>query len=213
MNPFKALACMRGPRTRIFLPALLCAFFLMTPMAGAHKVYLFAWVEGDTVYTDSYFSKSKKIADGKIEVFGAEGEKLLEGKTDENGAFSFKVPKKTDLRIVLEATMGHKTEFLVTADELGGVSAEAGDPTAIELPAETPEEAPASSPPAAGGIERAELKKILDETLEARLKPISRAVARLEEERGPSTTDILGGLGYILGLMGVALYFKSRKRD
>jgi nickel transport protein len=185
----------------------------MTPMASAHKVYIFAWVEGDTVYTDSYFSKSKKIADGKIEVFDADGKKLLEGKTDEDGAFSFKIPKKTDLRIVLEATMGHKGEFLLTADELGEVSPETVDVAADEPPKESPEVAVASSAPSPTGIETTELKRILEEALEARLKPISRGIARLEEERGPSTTDIVGGLGYIFGLMGVALYFKSRKKS
>jgi len=51
-------------------------------------------------------------------VFDLSGNKLLEGKTNDNGEFSFKIPKKADLRIVLEATMGHKTEYILKADEI-----------------------------------------------------------------------------------------------
>jgi len=32
-------------------------------------------------------------------------------------------------------------------------------------------------------------------------------------ECGPGITEIMGGIGYIIGLVGIALYFSNRKRN
>ena len=84
----------------------------------AHRVNVFAWVEGDTIHVESKFSSGKHVKAGKITVSDAEGTELLTGLTDENGAFSFKVPKKTELKIILEAGTGHRGEWTVAASEI-----------------------------------------------------------------------------------------------
>ena len=87
----------------IFLPVIfliLIIIFLINSSAMAHKVTVFAWVEGNTVFTESKFSKGKPAKNAQILVYDKEGRELLEGKTDNKGEFSFKVPKLTDLRIV-----------------------------------------------------------------------------------------------------------------
>ena len=43
---------------------------------------------------------------------------ILEGKTDEKGHFSFPPPKKQDLVIIINATMGHKNSFLLKEEEM-----------------------------------------------------------------------------------------------
>ena len=185
------------------LAFVLC--FTSVPPALAHKVYLFAWVEGDTVYTDSYFPGKKKVINGPIKVFDPSGKQLLEGKTDENGQFSFKIPQRTDLRIVLEATMGHKTEYLLKAEEVSGIEVK---PDAEKETAKLQDSSP-------GSVQTADMEQIriiLEKAIDDRLKPIVRMLARLQEERGPGLTEIIGGIGYIFGLMGIALYFKSRKK-
>ncbi len=196
------------------LPVLLALAVLLVwaPAAQAHKVYLFAWVEGDTVLTDSYFSKSKKVMGGKVEVFDPSGEKLLEGLTDDQGAFAFAVPRKTDLRIVVTAGMGHKGEFLLAADELPD-SVASSEAVSTEQSAQPT--APAAAAPQNASAVPADLeqmKKIMAETLDARIKPLERAIADLKREEGPSLTDIIGGLGYIFGLMGLAMYLRQRRR-
>jgi nickel transport protein len=93
--------------------AVLAVLFSLSP-AMAHKVNIFAYAENGTVYTESYFPDGKKVEKGSIEVFDPAGKKLLEGKTDQEGRFSFPLPaKKEDLNIVLNATMGHKNSFLL----------------------------------------------------------------------------------------------------
>ena len=180
---------------------LLC---FSTP-AFAHKVYLYAWVEGNMVYTESYFSGGTKVNNGLMQVFDAAGKKLLEGHTNAKGEFSFKIPQKTDLRIVINASMGHRGEYVLKADELGGSSA--SETGKEQVTAVTKTESPSSVQ-----VNADEIRKIVDESLDSRLRPIARSIARLQEEKGPGFTEIIGGIGYIFGIMGLLLYFRSRKK-
>ena len=164
-------------------------------------------MEGDTVYTDSYFPNKSKVIGGRIEVYDPAGHKLLEGRTDDKGAFAFKIPQKTDLRIVLEATMGHKTEFTLKAEELGGDVEEAQTPSA-----QTPEESEIRAESSTGvEVDREEIRRVVEESLDLKLKPVLRQLAKLQEEQGPGLTEAVGGIGYIVGLMGLVLYVRSRK--
>ena len=74
---------------------------LLAGTALAHKVTLFAYVEG-----------------GKVLVYDSQEKLLLEGLTDKAGLFSFAIPKVDDLTIVLDATMGHKNSFKLKKAEV-----------------------------------------------------------------------------------------------
>ena len=84
----------------------------------AHRVNLFAWVEGDMVYVESKFSGGRRVNAGKITVLDSQGTELLSGTTNEKGEFSFKVPQKTELKIVLVAGTGHRAEWSISANEI-----------------------------------------------------------------------------------------------
>jgi nickel transport protein len=163
----------------------------------AHKVIIFAWVEGDTVFTESKFSGGREATGARVLVFDRAGKQLLEGKTNNKGEFSFKIPKLTDLRIVLIAGMGHKAEWRIPESEIkeAGVSEKkmAGE----------------SSQPIDVGLSKEEIKELIEESLDRKLRPIVRMMTE-SQSKGPTITEIVGGIGYILGLMGVAIYFKNR---
>jgi len=95
-------------------------FFISVATVHAHGVHVFARLDGDLIVTESYFSDERKVNEGVIRVYDPSGALLLEGKTDDKGVFSFKVPQETDLKIVLEVSMGHRAEYLLTAEELTG---------------------------------------------------------------------------------------------
>lgn len=196
----------RYPHARQIIPFvwLLFLFLTLSSTVYAHKVYLFAWVEGNMIHTDSYFPGKRKVIGGLVEVFDSSGKKLLEGKTDKKGAFSFKIPKKTDLRIVLEVTMGHKTEYLLSSDEIPEIAIK-GDLTTVRDKSKTPLST-------AVQMDMEKIRIMLEETLDSRLKPISKRLAKIRKERGAGFTEIIGGLGYIFGLMGLIIYFKNRKK-
>jgi nickel transport protein len=189
----------KGHNKSLIILFLASILVISTPLpAFAHKVIIFAWVEGDTVFTESKFSGGKRAINAQVQVFDREGKQLLEGKTDNNGEFSFKVPKLTDLRIVLTAGTGHKGKWTIPESELQEVVA-----LLEKKKAEEP------SQPIAVGLTKEEIKDLIDDSLDRKLRPIVRMMTE-SQSKGPSVNEIVGGIGYIVGLMGVALYFKNR---
>lgn len=190
------------------LPAitLLAAFlWAFSSPAQAHRVTVFAWVDGDTVHTQSKFGAGQKVQGGEILVLDEAGNHLLTGKTDDNGEFSFPIPQQSALKIVLLATMGHRAEWSIPITEMTG--AEMPPPAAGPPSGNIPE--PQTLPEAAAATE--DLEKIVEKVLERKLQPIHRLLAEIRQE-GPSFRDIFGGIGYIFGLVGVAAYFRCRKQ-
>jgi len=159
-------------------------------------------VEGDTVYTESYFPDGKKVEGGIVQVYDSKGNKLLEGKTDKDGQFNFKPPKKDDLKIVLIATLGHRASYTLSKDELPDIAA-AKKEQKLKLKEPAAEEV--------AQLDLDQVKKIIDSSLDEKLKPIMRELARMQQKR-VSLQEVIGGIGYILGIMGIILYFVSKKR-
>jgi len=194
---------------------LLCLFMLLSSLfipgrpLHAHSVYIYAWVEGDTVYTESYFGSNKRVMGGLVKVFDPSGKKLLEGKTNEQGEFSFKIPEKTDLRIVLDATMGHGAEFILRAGELPGVAGTRKQEVEKEIEKRDSQEI--APTPVQADVEQ--IRTVMEKVLDSRLNPIIRSLAKIQEEKGPGMTEIVGGIGYIVGIMGLVLFFRGRKRN
>ena len=127
----------------------------------AHKVNIFAYVEGDLVYTESYFPDGHKVERGTIEVYDSRKNKLLTGVTDKKGIFNFRPPKKDDLKIVIIAGMGHKNSYLLSADELPDTMfAEKSHPPLVEFGSKNKFPAQAGSQkPSAKGLHHGENDK------------------------------------------------------
>lgn len=174
--------------------------------AHAHKVTIFAWAEGDTVYTESKFSGGKKVRDGKVEVFDNAGTLLLAGRTSDNGEFSFRPPQITDLKIVLTAGMGHQNSWRLSAAELGAEVAAPVPPPAVES-APRPQTGTSADH---SGLSAGEVEAIVARQLEQKIRPLTRLLVAAQDTR-PTLSDILGGIGYILGLVGLGAYLRYRK--
>lgn len=195
-------------------------WLLLLPVSvSAHNVTVFAWVDGDTIHTQSKFSGGKRVKNAPILVYDFKDVLLLEGKTDENGMFSFKIPQKTALKIVLKASMGHLAFWKLQAEELGETESKtAVQPTGMKVPLVT-------DSGSAGieknvdvlestkiSLERREIEEIINASLDKKLRPITEMLADAMNQK-PGFTEIMGGIGYILGLVGIALYFANRKRN
>ena len=185
----------------------------------AHKVIIFAYVEGDRVYTESYFSDGKKCVDSKIEVFDSQGNKLLEGLTDEEGKFSFEIPQEGDLKIVLTASMGHRAEYSILADELkeiaGSIKEELEEPVSSERKDESSlgeiDKQKETVSPEISSLDLKELQLLIEDVMDKKLEPIMREIKKSKTDK-ISLTEIIGGVGYIFGIFGIIAYFLSRKR-
>jgi nickel transport protein len=198
---------------------LLLVLAAWTTPARAHRVLVFAYAEGDTIHTESKFVSDTPVRQGKILVLDAKtGRELLTGQTDDQGKFSFKIPaaaaaEKMDLKIVTEAAMGHRGEWLLKADSyLGGAKPASGPapaPKAPITPAATV--SPAAPEAKAANLDQQALEVALNKALERQLAPINERLAELSMHR-TTLTDILGGIGYILGFFGLWAYFQSKRQ-
>ncbi len=194
----------------------MAAIVLLTAIAAtsawAHKVTVFAWVEDSTVHTQSKFSGGRSAKNAQIAVYNAAGEKLLEGRTDAQGRFAFTPPKPETLRIVLMAGSGHRGEWNVAAEEFN-TPRNAAAPRSTPAGAERPESDHEHAHPAVETVTLSadELQMMIEAAMDQKLAPVLR---RLEgPEQGPALKDVFGGIGYIVGIVGLVAYLRSRRKS
>jgi nickel transport protein len=218
MYVLKQIVTLHLIKNSICMWALLCVVFLNGTPALAHKVSIFAWVEGDTVHTQSKFMGGKRPERALVEVFDDSGNQLLKGETDSQGFFSFQTPGPADMQIVLTAGMGHRAVWSLSRADFEETAA----PTHNNLQSNTVTQGvshttdsntdPLHTHPE-NELSPNELTALVESTLDRKLKPIMDQIIALNEDR-ISISDILGGIGYILGLVGLAAFMKyHRKKD
>lgn len=214
------------PLLSLLLPlALLLAMLALPADALAHRVNIFAWVEGENIVAECGFNRAAPVRGGIVTVYDAgDGKKLLQGRTNERGVFVFAVPEAVreghGLRIEVNAGEGHVNDWTMTAAEineardLGHGFLQAAPATAAKIPATaTTSIVPAPEAPAAPApLTAAEVRAIVAEAVNSGLAPVRRELAALSSP-GPSVRDIVGGLGWIMGLVGIACWFVARRRQ
>jgi nickel transport protein len=104
---------------RCLVGVFLVMFAVLVIPAHAHKVNIFAYVENGKIYTESYFPDGKAVENGTIEILDSQKQKVAEGVTDKHGKCVLPIPKKDDLTIIINASMGHRNTFLLKKSELG----------------------------------------------------------------------------------------------
>lgn len=177
---------------------LMVFFSILTTNTFAHKVITFYYIEHGKVNTENYFSDGKKCKSCEITVYdNITGKKLLQGKTNTDGEFSFVPPKMTGLKIVLNAGMGHRAEAIVPKTELEGIFNKGAEEKKVKIEI---------------GISEDELRKIIREEVSKELQPIYRLLKKIAMDlTKPTLSKVLAGIGYILGIMGLIIYFRNRK--
>ncbi len=204
-----------------------CIFFLLLclpPVVSAHGMHVFAWVEGDTCHVESYFSESRRARHAQVEVFDMNGKILLNGTTDADGNFSFAIPVRADLKIVVTPGMGHKGAYILRAKEMEAVAVKeaAGERPAPPFPSGTDERALHTAPSRGSVVvDSDELARMIAEAvdhslehgLEERLEPLYAALRETRRPKGVSVRDVIAGLGYIVGIFGLAIFLTERKKS
>lgn len=214
-----------GNRTGFFVLFIwILLSVISSTTAYAHRVVVFAWIEGGMVYTQSKFPGGARVSGGEITVLDESGQVLLNGKTDGQGEFSFPLPilkAPSELKIVLNAGMGHQGHWTLTRDEVGRAmgmerqmddSAVAARPDTVarSLPASTPETtAPVNMP---CRLDEAELDRIVAAAVDRKLSPVMDMLISIREEAAIGLDDVIAGVGYIFGLTGLLAWFYSRKK-
>ncbi len=183
-------------------------------MASAHRINVFCWVEEGEIQCYSKFSTGNPVKEGDYKVYDSTGKLLYEAKGDKKGNFHYKIPKSIlehpeDLKIECIAEMGHKNFWVVKKDEIVPSSDMEEESSSYGEEEGSSLQSPPKENKKVVGIDRKELEKILSKVLERELAPIKMDLAMLKEHP-IQIRDVLGGIGYILGIMGIFLYFKSK---
>ena len=86
----------------------------------------------------------------------------------------------------------------------------------VQAPPAAPQPAPRIDAPVAGEAPAAAasplpagIDQAIEKALDKKLAPVLRMLAEMHEQK-VRLTDVLGGIGYIIGLVGVAAYFKRK---
>jgi nickel transport protein len=176
---------------------LLLIILLFPSQAQAHKIHVFAWVSGNSVTVESGFSGNRPLIKGTVRVSNVQtAELLLQGTGDNKGIFTFEIPatvkeNAVDMLITVTGGEGHQSEWLLSA---------------TEYLAETNGE----NIPQQRTLNNVELERMFKKILETELAPIKRSLAKASEQK-PGFRDIMGGIGYLLGLAGLITWLKNRK--
>jgi nickel transport protein len=187
---------------------------------------VFAWASGNQIQGEVKFSGGRRAKHVSVEAQDeATHAVLMKSETNDNGEFSLVLSaavleKKPDLLIVANGGDGHRGEWPLKAKEYMAAEIPAAD-TAAAAPASQEEDEPeaesSSSPPSSGGtvqttgIDSLLLRQIVSEEVNRAVTPIRRTLAE-QRERGPSLQDILGGIGWIVGMAGIAAWMQSRRQ-
>ncbi|MBI5571744.1 MAG: hypothetical protein HY914_17510 [Desulfomonile tiedjei] len=211
---------------RITLTSLAVLTLLSASVAvsSGHGVNVFVYVEGDSIIAEGYFSKSAKAKDCIVEVYDFQGKKLLQGKTDDQGVYAFNIadlPQFTgDLKFILHAGQGHQAEFTLAAADLPASARTGADPVpAVE---KTTREEPSrkSDREAKRGstaVDADQFARLVEEAVAREVQPVVKMLGNQQklllelQQRGPGLRDVVGGIGWIFGLVGVAAYLLSRR--
>lgn len=197
-----------------FIFVLFAAALFTATSVQAHKIRVFAYESGGMIFTEVKFSNGRPAQNTQVVVEGKDGSSILSGTTDKSGIFQFAIPQealnqKPDLKIIADVGEGHRGSWLLeAADYLAIGSPQKGVTEEPESPPSTPRDAPAKNSPAASDYRA--LEERVEEIIRQELLPIKRILAQ-EKEKKLTLQDILGGLGYIFGLAGIAAYYKSKK--
>lgn len=199
----------------VYTHLIFCSF---PAPADAHKVNIFAYAQDGKIYAEGYFVDGSKCKNAVIEVADSKtGEKLLEGKTDDNGQMSFGIPRVTSLKLIVRAGEGHQNEYVISEEEVSQAMPTAKKQARKKIKKQAEREQPIGDQPADVrkvvkiAVPSEDLEATVGKVVDSKLQPVMKILLELQERsEKPGLTEILGGIGYIIGILGVIAYFKGR---
>lgn len=172
----------------------------------AHKLLVMAWVQGDQLMGEAAFGDGSFAANAKVTVLDGESmEELLEFNADAQGIFQSALPSEILARgnpLLVRASdgAGHLAEYVVDAQEF----AFAAQADSVVAQAEAHGEGTGVS------IDQELIARMVQEAVRQEVAPLRRDIIALTQSK-PGITEILGGIGYIIGLASLGFWL-LRKR-
>ncbi len=170
-------------------------------MVEAHALKVFASRVGNRIEGYAYFPGGGRAAGMKVILKKTDGPSVAHARTDENGKFAFSEVKRTQsYRIVAESTGGHVAIFEIPSERSHAEETTEGRKTGEEHPANrdgTPE------------LSDRSIQRTVERAVARKIRPLREQIDRMQSRA--RFQDILGGIGYILGICGIAFYWMARR--
>jgi nickel transport protein len=193
--------------------SLLCVcaalIILFIPSPGwAHRLQVFAYLDQGQIVVNASFSRNRPVAHGTVHATLADGTPIFQGTTDAKGVLRFPrpdMPAGERLVITVSGGPGHQGRWVMTPEDLGF----AGQDSVA---------APGPPPPTGPTLVKEEqqqvatIEPIVNRAVAREVAPLKAMMAR-HMESGPSWQNIIGGIGWIVGLAGLWSALSSRKKE
>jgi nickel transport protein len=179
---------------------------LMAGPAQAHKLKAFATATGTTIEGYAYFSPGGRAHQATVTVTAPDGSVLASTATDDDGNFRIDAKRRIDHIITVDGGDGHVASYTVTAGELPDSLPGTSSPQTQPQSAATPAPAAVGTPI----VEDTALRSFIDQSVSRQIRPLREQIDAYQEKIW--WHDVLGGIGYILGLGGLAFGFSERRR-
>jgi len=166
---------------------------------------VFATAEGDRIQGYAYFAGGARAGGASISVQTGDGRVLATPKPDAKGSFSYVATGRRNYVIVASTGDGHVAKWTLAADELPATL-----PTPSPAPSETPVRDPsAGTAPATDEMEAPATISAIEQAVAHQMRPLREELRAYQDQI--RWRDTLGGIGYIFGLAGLALWWHSRR--
>lgn len=204
------------------LPTLALWLFLLMVLpqsAVAHRLQVFAAADGAEIAGEAYFAGGAPAAGIEVLIEDGAGERLAALRSGPDGAFRYRAAAPVDHVVVARSGDGHRAQWRIAADELApGFGTRAGAPSThrdapLDRRGDDAAHRSSTAAVASKASARTELEPALVAAVEAAVARQVRPLrAALEEARGQAALrDVLGGIGYIVGLAGLLIWWRGRK--
>lgn len=200
----------RALRSLLLLAACVLVF---SGRAEAHRIMVNAWVEGDALLVETAFGDGSAGANAQVTVTDqVSGEVVLQGVADGDGLLRLPLPGTVRaaghaLQVLTNGGQGHQATCLIAAEEFAEQPG-----TSVRQPTQTASDTDA----AVSGLDAETLRQLVRqevrEAMQEQMQPLRRDVRALQQQ-GPRVADIVGGLGWILGLAGLAVLVRRPGRN
>lgn len=190
--------------TPALMLAVIALLLAIASPAQAHRLIVFAAADGADIHGRVRYAGGD-AARVQVRIEDAAGRHLATLEPGPDGRFHYRATTASAHRIIASTPDGHRAEWQITAAELA-----AGFADAREAP-DTAAPSPDAAPPAALDAIDPQLAAAIERAVARALLPLREELAQTREAL--RMADILGGIGWILGVAGLALWWRARARS
>ncbi|WP_025565675.1 hypothetical protein [Psychromonas sp. SP041] len=190
-------------------------------LANAHNVVGGVYAEGFTIEGEAGFSNGSMANEGTVvKVSDTSGTPLGEAVTDDQGYFVFTAKKRITHVFEINMGAGHILKMQLPAEELpdslDDVTATTISSNSVASTSDITQSSnnngqveDTNQAVIQNQIQNQITPLMLEKAIAKQIKPLRREISALKEKSG--MRDIIGGIGYIFGLLGLVAFLRERK--